>query len=41
MCNVAGIFVQGHMPVICNVCFPVLLVTLLIILSTYQVYILT
>ena len=27
MYNVAGIFVLGHMPVMCSVCIPVLLVT--------------
>ena len=40
ICNVAGIFVQGHLPVMWNTCKPVLLVTLLIAVSSYEVYIL-
>ena len=36
MCSVAGIFVQGHMLVMLNVCIPVLLVTLLIALSSHE-----
>ena len=38
MCKVAGIFVQGHMPVMWNLCIPVLLVTLFItvILRTFM-----
>ena len=39
--NVAGIFVQGHMPVIWNVCMPVDMVTLIIALSSCQVDVLT
>ena len=35
MCSVAGIFVQGHMPVMFNVCIHVLPVTLLVVLSSY------
>ena len=41
MCGVAGIFVQGHMPVIWNVCMPGVMVTLYIALSSYEIYILT
>ena len=41
MCNVAGIFVQGHVPVMWNICIPVILVTLLFAVSSYGVYILT
>ena len=37
MKNVAGIFVQGHMPVIWSVCIPVLLSKLFIALSSYEV----
>ena len=42
MCNVTGIFVQGHMPMPIkrDVSIPVLMVTLLIALSLYEVYIL-
>ena len=39
MCDVAGIHVQGHMLIIWNVCIPLLVVTLLIALSSYEVYI--
>ena len=39
--DVAGIYVQAHMSIICNVCISVLVVTVLIALSTYIVYILT
>ena len=39
--NVAGIFDQGHMPVMWNICIPVLQVTLLIAVHSYEVYILT
>ena len=38
MCNVAGIFVQRHMPVMWIVCISVLLFTLLIVLSSYGVF---
>ena len=41
MCNVSSIFGQGHMALMWNVCTPVFLVTLLIVLSWYEVYILT
>ena len=37
----AGMFVQGHMPVMCIVCIPVLLVTLLIAVNSYEVNVLT
>ena len=40
MHNVAGIFVQGHMPIMRNVSISVLVVILLIALSLYEVYIL-
>ena len=40
MCNVVYIFAQGNMPVTWNVCVPVLLVTLLIVVSSYEVYVL-
>ena len=40
MCNVAGIFIQGHMPMIWNVCMPVVMVTLFISLSSCKVDIL-
>ena len=39
--NVAEIFVQGHMPVMWNVCIPGCLVTLLIALGLYEVCLLT
>ena len=35
MCNVAEIFVQGHMPIMWNVFLPVFLVTLFIAVSSY------
>ena len=35
MCSVTGIFVQGHMTVMCNVCILVVLVMLLIVFSSY------
>ena len=41
MHNVAGLFVQGHTPVMGNVCIPVLLVTPFIAFSVYELYILT
>ena len=41
MCNVGGIYIQGHMLVMWNVCIPVLLVTVLIALSSYEGDILT
>ena len=41
MFSVASIFVQGPMPVMFIVFTPVLLVTLLIAVSPYEVYILT
>ena len=41
MYDVAGIFIQGHMPVIGNLCIPVFLVNLLIVVSSYDVCILT
>ena len=37
---VAGAFVQGHMPVMFNVCISVFMVTLLIVVSSYEAYIL-
>ena len=40
MCNVVGIVVQGHISIMLNVCIPLLLVILLIVLSSYKVYIL-
>ena len=36
VCNVVGIFVQGHVPVMWNVCIPVLLITLLIAVISYE-----
>ena len=39
MCDVAGIFVQGHMQIMRNACIPVFLVTLLIALGSYKAYI--
>ena len=39
MSNVAGIFVQGHILILTNICIPVLLVTLLIVGSSYNAYI--
>ena len=41
MYNVAGIFVHRQMSVMWNVCKPVLVVTLVIISSSYEVYVLT
>ena len=41
MSNLIGIFVQGHMPIMLNVCRLVLLVTILFAVSSYQMYILT
>ena len=41
MCNVAGIFVQGHMAIMWNVYIPVLVVTLFTAVNLYVVYILT
>ena len=41
MWNVAGIFVQGYMPMMLNACIQVLLVTLLIVLSAYEAHIQT
>ena len=37
----AGKFVQGHMSTICNVCMPVVMVTLFMALGSYEVDILT
>ena len=37
MCNVAGILVQGHMPVMWNVCILVVMVTFFIALSVYKI----
>ena len=34
-----GRYIKGHMQIMCNICMPVLLVTLLIALSSYEVYI--
>ena len=41
MCEMGGIFVQGHLPIMYNVYLPVFLVTLLIIVGPYETYILT
>ena len=41
MCNVADINVQGHMPIMLNVCILVLMITLLIAVSSYEVFKLT
>ena len=40
MYDVAGIHVEGHMPIMWNVCILVLAVPVLITLSSYEVYIL-
>ena len=40
MCDVAGLSVQGHMQIVLNVYIAVLLVILLIVVSSYEVYIL-
>ena len=40
VCNVAGILLQGHMPVMWNVCMSVFMVTLFIALSSYEIDIL-
>ena len=37
MCNVAGMFVQGHILVMLNIFILVFLVTLLIALNSYEV----
>ena len=39
VCNVAGLFVQEHMPIMLNACMPVLVVTFMIAVSSYEVYI--
>ena len=39
MCNIAGIFVQGCILVMWNVCIPVVLVTLFIVVHSIEVYI--
>ena len=39
-CNLGGIFVERHLPVMGHVCIPVLLVTLLIVINSHVVYIL-
>ena len=39
--GVAGIIVEGHMPIMLSVCIPVTLVILLIGVSSYEAYILT
>ena len=41
ICNLEGIFVQEHKPMMGNICIPVLLVTLLITVNSYMVDILT
>ena len=41
MSNLADIFVQGNVPVMLNVCIPVLLVSLFIAVSSYKVFMLT
>ena len=41
ICSVAGIFLKGHLSVMQSVCILVLLVTLLIALSSYEVSVLT
>ena len=40
MCDVVGIYAQRLTPIMGNVCIPVLVVTLLIVLSSYEVCIL-
>ena len=40
MCSVAGIFVQGHIPVMLNVCMTVVMVIFFTALSSYEVDIL-
>ena len=40
MSDLAGICVQGHMPIMQNVCIPMLVVTMLIAVRSYDVYIL-
>ena len=39
--DVASIFIQGHMPIMSNICISVLVVILLIVLSSHEMYILT
>ena len=39
MCNAVKIFVQGYMAVMWNACISMLLVTFLIAMSLYKVYI--
>ena len=39
MCSVASIFVQGHMPIMLSVCITVPLITFLIPVSSYEIYI--
>ena len=41
MCDVTGICVQRHMLIMCNVCKPVLAVTLLIAVGSFEICILT
>ena len=36
-CNVAGTFVQGHMPINSNVCMPVVMVTFFITLNSLHI----
>ena len=37
MCDVAGIYAQGHIPILWNVCILALAVTVLIAVSSYEV----
>ena len=38
--NVASIFVQEYMPIMSNVCIPVFLITMLMVLGSFEVNIL-
>ena len=39
ICTMACVFAQGRVPVMCKACVPVFIVTLLIAVSSYEVYI--
>ena len=41
MCDVGGIFVQGPELVMWNACIPMIMVTLFVAMSLYQVYVWT
>ena len=41
MCNVLGIFVQGHMPIMRSVCVQLFLVNIVNCTDSYEAYILT